>query len=319
MSPPDRARLSAQKGGIIVLGLLASCAPIASSVTIDMAVRDVAPGYRVRAPANGTPDLGRRLLGGQPETNACFEGDKGTAVPSWSRMTLSYEDVLDGKLSIDFGGALKVSPSLSASSKRSASITLTDFLEERLSGVYMNASGSCTELFAEPGTSYVKVLTRAIKAKTIEVTADQATAAALQIDVTAIGGASTNASTASGRKLSGASLFFTDYPECLSVAYQKKECANVPVGPGRGCDLDTCSLQVTALGAANAGWAGKLSCEGGSASDLEGTMATWGKARKTAPGVVYNARVLPGTGVGTVTVDLRRWVTRSEPPEKCGH
>ena len=295
---------------------LVACASTAT-VTLDKAVKDLAPDYRARTPASGAMSLGRRLLGDQPETNACFDGDQGVAAPSWSRMTLSYEDMLDGKLRADFGAVIKAAPSLSASSKRSASITLTDLVEDRLSAVYMNAGGACTSLFAEPGTSYVKVLTRAIKAGTIELSTEQAISSALEVDVAVIGGASTSASSSSSRKLQGASLFFADFAECFSVAYQKKDCGSSPVGPGRVCDLDACSFTVAALDTSTSSWTGKLSCEGGTGGDLGGTLGEWGKAQKTAPGVAYNVRVLKGASLGTVNIDLRRWVTRSEAPDKC--
>ncbi|APR88491.1 hypothetical protein A7982_13840 [Minicystis rosea] len=295
---------------------LTGCASSAT-VTLDKAIKEVAPDYRARAPASGVASLGRRLLGGQPETNACFDGDAGSAAPSWSKVALSYGDVLDGKLHADFGAAIKVAPSLGVSSKRSATITLTDLVEDKLSAIYLNASGACTSLFAEPGTSYARVLTRAIKAGTIEVAADQATTAGLQIDAGSIGGASVEAARTSGRKLQGTSLFFADFPECFSVFYQKKECANSPVGPGNVCDLEACSFNIAALDTVRAAWKGKLSCEGGAAIDLEGTLGEWGKAQKTAPGVTYNVRVLKGAALGTVSIDLRRWVTRSESPDKC--
>lgn len=295
---------------------LTGCASSAT-VTLDKAIKELAPDYRARTPASGVASLGRRLLGGQPETNACFDGDPGTAAPSWSKVALSYGDVLDGKLHADFGALVKAAPSLGVSSKRTASITLTDLVESRLSAVYLNASGACTGLFAEPGTSYARVLTRAIKAGTIEVAADQATTAALQIDVGSIGGASASAASTSGRKLQGASLFFADFPECFSVFYQKKDCAGSPVGPGNVCDLEACSFNIAALDTGSAAWKGKLSCEGGAAVDLGGTLGEWGKAQKTAPGVAYNVRVLKGAALGTVNIDLRRWVTRSESPDKC--
>jgi hypothetical protein len=295
---------------------LTACAST-TTVTIDKAIKELAPDYRARTPATGSASLGRRLLGDQPETNACFDGDQGTAAPSWSKLLLRYGDVLDGKLHADFGAAVKIAPSLGVSSKRSANITLTDLVESRLSAVYMNASGACTSLFAETGTSYVKVLTRAIKAGTIEVEAEQVIAAALAVDASSIGGASANASSSSGRKLQGTSLFFADFPECFSVVYQKKDCAGSAVGPGNVCDLDACSFNIAALDTGGAAWKGKLSCEGGAAIDLGGTLGEWGKAQKTAPGVAYNVRVLKGTGLGTVNIDLRRWVTRSESPDKC--
>jgi hypothetical protein len=294
---------------------LTACASTAT-VTIDKAIKELAPDYRARTPATGSASLGRRLLGDQPETNACFDGDQGTAAPSWSKLLLRYGDVLDGKLRADFGPAVKVAPSLGVSSKRSANITLTDLVENRLSAVYMNASGACTSLFAETGTSYVKVLTRAIKAGTIEVEAEQVIAAALAVDAS-IGGASANASSSSGRKLQGTSLFFADFPECFSVVYQKKDCAGSAVGPGNVCDLDACSFNIAALDTGGGAWKGTLSCEGGAAIDLGGALGAWGKAQKTAPGVAYNVRVLKGASLGTVNIDLRRWVTRSESPDKC--
>jgi hypothetical protein len=295
---------------------LAACATTAT-ITLDKAVREVAPSYRVRAPASGEGSLGRRLLGDAPETNACFDGDRATSAPSWSRLVLSYGDVLDGKLRADLGSAVKVSPSLSASSKRSASVTLTDLVEEKLSALYLDASGTCAGLFAEPGTRYVKVLTRAVKAGTIEMTADQDVTSALSIDIPGAAGASAGASSTSSRKLQGASLFIADFPECFSVAHEKKECAGSPVGPGHVCDLGSCSFHVAALDTGRALWKGKLSCEGGASIDLDGTLGAWGKAQKTAPGLVYNVRVLAGSGVGLVNVDVRRWITRSEAPEKC--
>jgi hypothetical protein len=295
---------------------LTACAS-AATVTIDKAIKELAPDYRARTPANGSASLGRRLLGDQPETNACFDGDQGTAAPSWSMVALHYGDVLDGKLSADFGAAVKVAPSLSVSSKRSATITLTDLVESRLSAVYLNASGACTSLFAETGTSYVKVLTRAIKAGTIEVAAEQAIAATLSVGGSSLGGASMNASSGSGRKLQGTSLFFADFPECFSVVYQKRDCIGSAVGPGNVCDLDACSFNIAALDTIGAAWKGKLSCEGGAAIDLGGTLGEWGQAQKTAPGVAYNVRVLGGAGLGTVNIDLRRWVTRSESPDRC--
>ena len=97
-STDDRALA---RGGLAIAALaalpLTACATTAT-VTLDRAVKDLAPDYRARTPASGAASLGRRLLGDQPETNACFDGDQGTAAPSWSRMTLSYEDMLDGKL-----------------------------------------------------------------------------------------------------------------------------------------------------------------------------------------------------------------------------
>ncbi|WP_437994985.1 hypothetical protein WMF26_26660 [Sorangium sp. So ce185] len=295
---------------------VAACASTAT-VTLDKAIKDLAPDYRARTPASGAASLGRRLLGDQPETNACFDGDQGTAAPSWSKVTLHYGDVLDGKLSGDFGAAVKVAPSAGVSSKRSASITLTDLVESSLSAVYLDASGACTSLFAETGTSYVRVLTRAIKAGTLEVAAEEAVAATLAIDASSLGGTSVSASSTSGRRLQGTSLFFADYPECFSVVYQKRDCAGAAVGPGNVCDLDACSFNVAALDTAGAAWRGKLSCEGGASIDLGGTLGAWGKAQRTAPGVTYNVRVLKGAFLGTVNIDLRRWVTRSESPDKC--
>ncbi len=124
-----------------------------ATVTLDKAVKELAPDYHARTPASGVASLGRRLLGGQPETNACFDGDPGTAAPSWSKVALSYGDVLDGKLRADFSELVTVAPSLGTSAKRSATITLTDLVEDRLSTIYLNASGACTGMFAEPGTS----------------------------------------------------------------------------------------------------------------------------------------------------------------------
>jgi hypothetical protein len=76
---------------------LGACAGTAT-MTIGQAIKEIAPDYRARAPATGSADLGRPLLADQPETNACFNGDPGTATPSWTRLVLSYGDVLDGKL-----------------------------------------------------------------------------------------------------------------------------------------------------------------------------------------------------------------------------
>jgi hypothetical protein len=310
-----RRRPSSLLAALPLLSLTA-CAST-TTVTLGQAVRDLAPDYRVRAPANSTADLGRRLLGDAPETNACFDGDPGAASPSWSAVTLTYADLLDGKVSADLGAAVKVSPSLRASANRSAAITLADLVEQRLSAVYLNPSGACAGLFAAPGTSYVKVLTRAIKAGSIEVKADQAITAGLQLDVASIGGVSTSGSTSSGKKLQGTSLFFADFPECLSVTYTKKDCADAPVGPGHVCDLESCSFTVAALDTGSGAWEGRLSCEGGGPPSFTGKLGEWGQAQKTAPGVAYNVRVLAGARLGTVSVDLRRWVTRSEAPEKC--
>src|ERR1700743_1770144 len=106
MKIDDRRTLSRSR---LALGMLAAlpltaCAGTAT-VTLDKAIKEMAPDYRARTPANGGAHLGRRLLGGQPETTACFDGEPGTATPSWSKLTLSYGDALDGKLSADLGAA----------------------------------------------------------------------------------------------------------------------------------------------------------------------------------------------------------------------
>lgn len=308
---PARAAVAA----LVALPLTA-CAS-AATVTIDKAVRELAPDYRARTPVSGSAGLGRRLLGGQPETNACFDGDQGTAAPSWSAVVLHYEDALDGKLRADLGPAVSIAPPLGASSKRSASVTLTDLEESRLSAVYLNASGACASLFAETGTTYVKVLTRAIKAATIDVAAEEAGAVTVAVGAPSTGGASLGAASSSGRKLQGTSLFFADYPECFSVAYDKRDCADAAVGPGNACDLGACSFNVAALDTGGGAWTGRLSCEGGASRDIGGALGAWGEAQKTAPGVSYNVRVLNGARLGTVSVDLRRWVTRSESPDRC--
>ncbi len=125
-----------------------------------------------------------------------------------------------------------------------------------------------------------------------------------------------SASSSSGRKLQGPSSSRT-HPECFSVVYDRRDCAGSAVGPGNACDLDACSFNIAALDIGGASWTGKLSCEGGAALDLGGAPRCVGRAQKTAPGVAYNVRVLSGAWLGTVNIDLRRWVTRSESPDRC--
>jgi hypothetical protein len=289
----------------------------------------MAPDYRFKAPASSEADLGRELRGGQPLTNACFDGDhkEGERPSSWSKLQATYDDVLTGELKADFGSTLKVpiSGGAEGSSKRSATVTLTNLLIDKLDGIYLNPRSACATdaasraEFGSPGGAFAKVITRAIKANTIDVKADAAVTGKLSLNLPQAAGvgASMGAGNTDSRTWNGVNLFIADYGECFKVTHQAQTCPNKPIGAGSSCDVQSCGFQVKTYDAQTTTVVGALSCQGDEKpSELTVPLGSWA-GEKTAPGVSYSVKVTNGQGLNSMNIELHIWNVLSVAPDKC--
>jgi hypothetical protein len=305
------------------------CGGATLSASLGKAVHEMAPSFRFKAPASSDADLGRELRDEKPLTNACFDGDRGEGQPasSWSKLEASYEDVSGAKLKADFGSILKVpaSASAEASSKQGATVTLTNIKLDQLSGVFLNPKSACATdataraAFESPSGTMARVITKAIKAGTIDVKTASSASGQLSIDLPGApgGGASTNKSSAGSLTVNGVNLYVADFSECFKVTHQTQVCKDKPVGPGSACDVATCSFQVKTFDPKTNQVAGALSCQGDS-KPSEITAALGGYAgEKTAPGVSYSVRVTNGQGLNAVTIELHIWNVLSVAPDAC--
>jgi hypothetical protein len=309
------------------LSFATGCGGPASSLA--KSVRDMAPDYRFKAPASSEADLGRELRGGQPLTNACFDGDhkEGEPKSSWSKLQARYDDVLSGELKADFGSTLKVPVSGGAqgSSKQSATVTLTDLHIDQLQGVYLNPRSACaTDAatragFDAPGGAFVKVITRAIKAGSIDVKADSALTSKVSVDLQQAAGvgAITSSDNTDSRTWNGVNLFIADYGECFKVTHQTQTCSNKPIGAGSSCDVASCGFQVKTYDAKTTSVVGALSCQGDAKpSELTVPLGSWA-GEKTAPGVSYSVKVTNGQGLNSLNIELHIWNVLSVALDGC--
>lgn len=286
--------------------------------TLAAVLAQLAPDYRVKAPAGSKMHLGHRLVGTQPETNACFTGEVDEAPNGgWNRIELTYDTSTEGALRLDFGSLLQIplTAGTSVGGSKEVGVVLETLREHSLKNVYFLADGNCADDFESVESKTYPVITKAIKAGSIEISGADELVASAKVEVAKIGGAEVAHTTGGERRWDGAELFFADYPECLRVKVQKVKCENRAVGPGNTCDLGTCSFQVeTKNGAA---WTGSLSCQGGETTAFSDTLGRYSKAKNVADGVSYNMKVVQGTGTGSVTIELRRWSVGTAS-EGCG-
>ncbi len=112
---------------------LTACASVAT-VTLDQAIKELAPDYRARTPASGAASLDAVCSGTSPRptpASTVIRAPRRRAGPWWRCATATCSTAGS---SADFGGA-PVAPAAGASSERSASVTLTDLGASRLGGL----------------------------------------------------------------------------------------------------------------------------------------------------------------------------------------
>jgi hypothetical protein len=267
---------------------------------------DLAPGYRRKAPASGEAELGRRLLGDQVETNACFVGREAAApLASWSRGAVAYTSAFDARLTADFGATVQAE---ATTGPRSAvSVTLGDVEIVRLDSLFFDPAGGCAQVV--DSADYLRgreatVLTRALRAGSIEITKSSAGGVGLRVNTARVGG-SIGSETERTTTWQGTRLFFADYPE--RVVVRRAEARERTVAVGQHVDLLACGFTLRAV--QPEGWEGDVSCQGGRTGALRanlGNFATW----SSAPGVSYSARVRTA-GVARGVVDLFQFTVTS--------
>lgn len=264
---------------------------------------DLAPGYRRKAPASGASELGRRLLGSQVETNACFLGREAAApFPSWSRGSMEYESAFDARLTADFGGTIQAEASTGP--RTAVTVTLGDVAVVRLDSLFFDPAGGCAQVV--DSADYLtgreaRVLTRALRAGSIEVTTATQGGVGLRVNTPRVGGVIAS-ETERSMAWQGTRLFFADYPERVLV--RRADARDRTLAVGQHVDLGTCGFTLRAVQAG--GWEGDVSCQGGRTGSLRaplGNFATW----NSAPGVSYSARVRHA-GVAQGVVDLFQFV-----------
>lgn len=286
---------------------------IGCTTPLEKVVKRDAPGYRVKAPASASADLGRSLSrDGQPATNRCFSGDStDTAFSSWSQREMTYKSATDPDVEADFGDLIQASATGGSSS--SISVVLRGISLHELDRIFFNPDGPCgndglDSRYDGSGTTE-RVITRALEADSIDIVEASASSGEVRVNISEVGGGKISGGVrADGSRTgtwAGTNLFFAHYPEMVRVSRASNlDCS---IGAGGSCDLGSCSLSVSAIGANE--WDGNFSCMGGFAESMNGKRYGNWMAVRASPGVSYGIRVRKRNEVGLGTVDFARYTT----------
>lgn len=278
---------------------------------LTMAVKQAAPGFVVKQPALDNAELGRRRYDGQAVTNDCFVGTQDTTpYTSWASQTLSYSAGGGAQLQGDFGKTITVGAS--ASGNRSVNVTLSGMSVAKLTALYFNAGSACAtdavsrQRYSQPGGAVDAVVTRALQATNISITAASTVNVALNVKADALpvnGGANANGQSTSSWQ--GANLFIASFIEKFKVTLRNAPACKISVGTGQTCNFDPCSFQIDSAGS-DGSFAGTLSCQGGATYPVASKPGTW-QGVNTQPGVSYSLRASVTEQVGIFAIDLLRW------------
>lgn len=280
-------------------------------------MRDMAPGYVEKAPAQGKSELGGRLVSSDPSVRTidCYDGELSTSAPSWSLNTLTYDDSASAKLEGDFGTTLKAEAGGSAA--REVTVTLEDIEISQLTSLYFKPASACAtredlrRAYMTEGGRTDRVVTRALRAGKITLNASSKQSAGLTINTEEIGqGASVtgDVNLSSGLVATGVNLYFAHRPERVSTTGREQMCES---GLGGGaCEVGPCGFILEAAAKDDASgrwmWSGSLSCQDGKAYALGAQMSAW-SGQRTDQGISYSVQVThPRPGLFAVRVV--RWV-----------
>lgn len=154
-----------------------------------------------------------------------------------------------------------------------------------------------------------QVLTRALKAESLDLAEGHAGQAGLTVNYNKIGGhlAGTVADTSHWE---GLGLYFAQYAEPIVVRRTDAPAASLVAG--QSVQLGDCSFLLEAVG--DTVWDGTVSCMSGQRWPLHGQKLGLYAVAATAPGVSYVVRVQRGSGVALGDVDFHRFNAVSERP-----
>lgn len=296
---------------LLPIAALAALALGSGCSSLAQVVREDAPGFVLKQPALGSAELGRRLLSGQAEVNACFLGNRSQEpLKSWSARTLTYDASGGGKLQADFGSTIQVGAG--ASGSRQIKLTLRDMSVEKLESLYFDPKGPCAvddalrARYAAPEGVLDRVITRALRAGAIDITDTTGGAVNLTVKATAVpvgGGVD-----GKGQKQSswqGAELYIAHFLEPVKVTLKAAPTCALAVNSGQSCDLAACSVKLDSVGPDGA-YGATLTCQDGSASPIPGKLGEW-EGQRAGAGVSYTLRVRKGEQLGVYQVEFFRW------------
>lgn len=264
-----------------------------------------APGYKPKTPASNDAELGKHMVGKQPSSNACFDGDlESEFFSSWSSRTLTYNHALHSDVKADFGDTIKMT--VGGSKKTKIFVKLRNVQMQRLKNLFYNPKLGCELNIGE--SIEMNVLTRVLRADTISIKKESEGGIGLSVDTSKVSGKiGLDSDGASVWK--GESLFFGHRIEKVRVT-----CTGIDrdLATGQGCDLNACTFVLDAIDKNL--WSGTLSCRGlGNSSDsnhLQGKVGKWVSVMVGA-GVSYSVLVDKRTGVGLGHVQILRYVTKT--------
>jgi hypothetical protein len=211
---------------------------------------------------------------------------------------------------------------VSGGTSRGAKVTLSSLETESLDALYVDPSGACAtddsqrREFSSATGKFVRVLSQAMRAGTIEISEDADIKGQLGVDVANVGGASVEGDSSAGRTWTGTKIFFADFATCFNVKHETTACTNLAIGPGNTCDLTPCTFQATSLKSSEGTWGGTLSCPGYPPAPLEGTLGQW-IGKNTTAGVTYNVRLKSGSGINSINVEIDRWDMNAATSQNC--
>jgi len=301
-----------RRSSFVVALLAAGCSPLAKVVRADF------EGFDVKAPAQSDAQLGRRLVGKQPETNACYKGTEAPVAKSWTARTLVYKGGFTGNLKADFGTTLK--GEASASGERVTQVTLNNVILSKLSAVNFDPVGTCAtddarraEYESADGREDL-VITQAAKVEKVSIDDTETGQGKVQVDTSVVNGLALGAdgggNSSTANSWDGVNLYIAHYVERFHTTLRKAGPCSLSVGNGQTCDLEACSVKLDALGTDN-GWAGSLSCQDGTSSALSGKLGDW-RGVALPNGVSYSLRATGSGQVGLVKLDFMRWNVMSK-------
>lgn len=302
---------------ILVLGLALSL--VACVTPLKKVVCQDAPGFELKRPAQADGQLGRRLVNGQPETNACYKGHAAKSkVPSWTSRTLVYKDGVDGNLNVDFGPLFK--GGVSGSENRSISVSLLDVDIAKLEGLSFDPTSTCAtddmKRAAYESSDGLKdeVIVEALQASKLSIEDTTSTAAKVAINTNLLQGvpvgAGTGGTVSTSSTWEGVNLFFAHRIGQFRVTLRKTPPCIVNVGGGSTCDLEACGVRVDTLSPQNH-WTGVLTCQSGSSTPIAGRLGDW-LGVEQLNGVSYSVRSTRGDGIGLIKVEFFRWNVLSD-------
>jgi hypothetical protein len=312
---------SSLKVALVCAGL----APIAGCTPLQKALKEIAPEYQVKRPADGVHYIGHKLKDGQAEANRCFEGDlRAQLNHSWSKVSLEYKAKAGGDIQADFGNGI-VGVTVGASGSRSFKVLLEELGVQDVNGLYIDPKGNCIQdeatraaLLALNGRP-VEVITRALYAESVSVSEDSSgggnvavNLANLKIkDVPVKIGPKITAEGETVAGFKGARLFIGYLLQKVRVTSQRGECV-IGHGAGEACELGSCRVVLGGMGNENNPvYSATLSCEGGASYELPQKPYGQWTGERVAPGVSYSVAVSPApppAGTGMYKVEVTKWV-----------